>query len=67
MTYTLPTDLYLSVDRTSATASTYVEDEAPKSSESWSLVLRASPDTNIVLSGWQRLADVDIQIGRAHV
>lgn len=62
MQYALATDLYLSVVRVSATMSLHVEAEAPQSSESYSLVLRASRDTNIVLSTGQRLADIDIHL-----
>ena len=60
MTYVFPTGLNLSVIRVSATVSLHVEGDAPRSSESFSLVLRASRETNIVLSTGQRLADVDI-------
>ena len=60
MTYVFPTDLHLSVTRISATVSLHVEGGALRSSESFSLVLRASRGTNIVLSTGQRLADVDI-------
>ena len=60
MTYVFPTDLHLSVVRISATVSLHVEGGAPHSLEAFSLVLRASRGTNIILSTGQRLADVDI-------
>lgn len=56
----LPTNLYLSVINASATTSLNAAGDTSKSSESWSLVLRSSPDTNIVLSTGHRLADIDI-------
>jgi hypothetical protein len=62
MTYALPTALYLSVLRVSANTSLHSDGGSLKSSESWSLVLRASPDTNVVLSTGQRLAAVDIHL-----
>jgi hypothetical protein len=62
MTFALPTDLYLSVVRTSATMSLHVEESTLRSSESFALVLRASYDTNVILSTGQRLADVDIHL-----
>jgi hypothetical protein len=42
--------------------SLHVEADTPIASESFSLVLRASRDTNVVLSTGQRLADVDIHL-----
>ena len=62
MTHTLPTCLYLSVIRVSASASLHGEGGTLRSSESLSLVLRADSDTNIVLSTGQRLATVEIHL-----
>jgi hypothetical protein len=62
MTYTIPTDLYLSVIRTSATMSLHMEGGTLRSEESFSLVLRASQGTNVVLSSGEKLADVDVHL-----
>jgi hypothetical protein len=62
MTYIIPTGISLSVIRTVAEISLCVEGDTPRSSERFDLVLRASSDTNIVLSTGHRLADVDIHL-----
>ncbi len=62
MTYTIPTDLYLSVIRTSATMSLHMEGGTLRSEESFSLILRAAKDTNVVLSTGEKLADVDVHL-----
>lgn len=62
MTYAFPIDVNLSVVQVSATMSLHAEGAAPVSSEAYSFVLRASNDTNIVLSTGQRLADIDIHL-----
>ena len=62
MSYAFPSNLYFSVVRTSATMSLHFEADTPRLSESFSLVLRASQDTNVVLSTGQRLEDVDIHL-----
>jgi hypothetical protein len=60
MNYIISTNLFLSVVRSKATMSLSVGSGEPASSESFSLVLRAARDTNIVLSSGQRLNEFDI-------
>lgn len=62
MTYEFPACLYLPVVRASATMSLHSEGGAVRSSESFSLVLRAPHDANIVLSTGQQLAEIEIHL-----
>ena len=62
MNLAFPTHLRLSVIQASATMSLHGEDGISKSSESFSLVLRATRDANIALSTGERLADVDVHL-----
>lgn len=62
MTYIFPTYLHLSVVRASGTMSLDSESDSAISSESFSLVLRAAHDTNVVLSSGEQLADVEIHL-----
>ena len=62
MNLAFPTHLRLSVIQASATMSLHGEDGISKSSESFSLVLRATRDANIALSTGERLADVEIHL-----
>ena len=57
-----PTYLHLSVARASATMSLHSESGSAISSESFSLVLRAAPDTNVVLSSGEQLVDIEIHL-----
>lgn len=62
MSFAFPTHVFLSVAQVSATMSVHGEDGILKASESFSLVLRASHDANIILSTGERLADVDVHL-----
>lgn len=62
MNLEFPTHLRMSVVQASATMSLHGEGGILKSSESYSLVLRATGAANIVLSTGERLADVDVHL-----
>lgn len=62
MNIVFPTHLRLLVVQASATMSLLGEDGISRSSESFSLVLRATHDTNVALSTGERLSDVDVHL-----
>lgn len=62
MNLAFPTHLRLSVVQASATMLLHGDEGISKSSESFSLVLRATRDANIALSTGELLADVDVHL-----